>query len=260
SSKAKRDEPAGKQADAHSSSKQTKDGTPYLYYACVDYTKDGSQTACPVKMLPARELEASRRGAKSWSSTWSAVANGSWTPASSAAPCRTSSAWSGCSRWRTRRSSSSCCCTRWTWRPSSTSARRRRRRRPCRTTAAPARRRRRSRDGPSQQESAPGGTACGLRSTSSPTCRTPRVLTSPGTVRDLGELAPRRGFEPRTYRLTAGRSTVELSGNGHPSLSNQPRRRRAFSTAANSANPVTTTIDPSVPQWSHVSGPVYLVW
>lgn|GEM_PF-4067579 len=26
--------------------------------------------------------------------------------------------------------------------------------------------------------------------------------------------APRVGFEPTTYRLTAGRSTVELSGNG----------------------------------------------
>ena len=39
------------------SGKKTKDGTPYLYYACVDYTKDGSQTTCPVKMLPAREFE-----------------------------------------------------------------------------------------------------------------------------------------------------------------------------------------------------------
>jgi hypothetical protein len=26
--------------------------------------------------------------------------------------------------------------------------------------------------------------------------------------------APRLGLEPRTYRLTAGRSTIELSGNG----------------------------------------------
>ena len=33
------------------------------------------------------------------------------------------------------------------------------------------------------------------------------------TARAIG-VAPRRGFEPRTYRLTAGCSTVELSGNG----------------------------------------------
>nr|MDA8218849.1 recombinase family protein [Dehalococcoidales bacterium] len=39
------------------SGKKAKDGTPYLYYACVDYTKDGSLTTCPVKMLPAREFE-----------------------------------------------------------------------------------------------------------------------------------------------------------------------------------------------------------
>ena len=40
------------------SGKTTKDGTPYLYYACVDYTKAGSLTTCPVKMLPARDFEA----------------------------------------------------------------------------------------------------------------------------------------------------------------------------------------------------------
>ena len=63
------------------------------------------------------------------------------------------------------------------------------------------------------------GTACGSRSTSCPACptrrrasRLPRVLTTRGRVRDLGYLAPRPGFEPGTYRLTAGRSTVELSG------------------------------------------------
>ncbi len=39
------------------SGKKTKDGTPYLYYACVDFTKDGSQSACPIRMLPAREFE-----------------------------------------------------------------------------------------------------------------------------------------------------------------------------------------------------------
>ena len=58
SSKAKRNEQAGEQDDAHSSGKKTKDGTPYPYYVCVDYTKDGRQTTCPVKMLPAREFEA----------------------------------------------------------------------------------------------------------------------------------------------------------------------------------------------------------
>ena len=40
------------------SGKKTKDGTPYLYYACVNSTKDGSRTTCPVRMLPAREFEA----------------------------------------------------------------------------------------------------------------------------------------------------------------------------------------------------------
>jgi hypothetical protein len=58
SSKAKRNEQAGEQDDAHSSGKKTKDGTPYLYYACVDYTRAGSLTTCPVKMLPARDFEA----------------------------------------------------------------------------------------------------------------------------------------------------------------------------------------------------------
>ena len=40
------------------SGKKTKDGTPYLYYACVNFTKDGSETTCPVRMLPARDFEA----------------------------------------------------------------------------------------------------------------------------------------------------------------------------------------------------------
>jgi CheY-like chemotaxis protein len=40
--------------------------------------------------------------------------------------------------------------------------------------------------GPSPQKSAPGGTACGLRSISSRTYRTRRVLTARGKVRDLG--------------------------------------------------------------------------
>ena len=39
------------------SGKKTKDGTPYLYYACVNFTKDGSETTCPVRMLPARDFE-----------------------------------------------------------------------------------------------------------------------------------------------------------------------------------------------------------
>jgi hypothetical protein len=48
----------GRAMTPYHSGKRTKDGTPYRYYACVDYTKDGSQTTCPVKMLPAREFEA----------------------------------------------------------------------------------------------------------------------------------------------------------------------------------------------------------
>ncbi len=32
--------------------------TPYLYYACISFTKDGRHTSCPVKMLPARPVEA----------------------------------------------------------------------------------------------------------------------------------------------------------------------------------------------------------
>ena len=39
------------------------------------------------------------------------------------------------------------------------------------------------------------------------------VLTESSLVREEGEKDPRVGFEPTTYRLTAGRSTVELSGN-----------------------------------------------
>jgi hypothetical protein len=52
-------------------------------------------------------------------------------------------------------------------------------------------------------------------------------------ARPLSSVAPRRGFEPRTYRLTAGCSTVELSGNGDrqspaPTTSEQqPPRREA---------------------------------
>ncbi len=38
-------------------------------------------------------------------------------------------------------------------------------------------------------------------------------LTGGGPVCTNEEKAPRVGFEPTTYRLTAGRSTVELSGN-----------------------------------------------
>jgi hypothetical protein len=34
-----------------------------------------------------------------------------------------------------------------------------------------------------------------------------------GSDRLISYMAARLGFEPRTYRLTAGRSTVELSGN-----------------------------------------------
>jgi hypothetical protein len=40
------------------SGKKTKDGTPDLYYTCVDYTRDCSQIARPVTMPLARELEA----------------------------------------------------------------------------------------------------------------------------------------------------------------------------------------------------------
>jgi len=48
----------GRAMTPYRSGKKTKDGTPYLYYACVDYTKDGSLSTCPIKMLPAREFEA----------------------------------------------------------------------------------------------------------------------------------------------------------------------------------------------------------
>src|SRR5260221_4917698 len=46
--------------------------------------------------------------------------------------------------------------------------------------------------------------------------RSPAIMT--GTIKTPwkpvpGRLAPRTGFEPVTYRLTAGRSTVELSRN-----------------------------------------------
>lgn len=40
------------------SGKKTKDGRPYLYYACTAVTQDGSHSACAVRALPAREFEA----------------------------------------------------------------------------------------------------------------------------------------------------------------------------------------------------------
>lgn len=40
------------------SGKKMRDGTPYLYYACVNFTKDGSHSTCPVRQLPARDFEA----------------------------------------------------------------------------------------------------------------------------------------------------------------------------------------------------------
>jgi hypothetical protein len=39
------------------SGKKTKDCTPYLYYACVNFTKDGRASPCLVRQLPAREFE-----------------------------------------------------------------------------------------------------------------------------------------------------------------------------------------------------------
>lgn len=50
---------------------------------------------------------------------------------------------------------------------------------------------------------------------------------NPGTLRHRGH-APRVGLEPTTYRLTAGRSTIELTGNqlhtpGSPDASNNIR-------------------------------------
>jgi site-specific DNA recombinase len=39
------------------SGKKMPDGTPYLYYACVNFTKDGSHSTCPLKLLPARDFE-----------------------------------------------------------------------------------------------------------------------------------------------------------------------------------------------------------
>lgn len=39
------------------SGKKTKDGTPYLYYACINFTKDGRATTCLIRMLPARDFE-----------------------------------------------------------------------------------------------------------------------------------------------------------------------------------------------------------
>jgi site-specific DNA recombinase len=39
------------------SGKKTRDGTPYLYYACVNFTKDGSASTCPIRQLPARDFE-----------------------------------------------------------------------------------------------------------------------------------------------------------------------------------------------------------
>jgi hypothetical protein len=39
------------------SGKKSKDGSPYLYYACVNFTKDVRATTCPVRMLPAHDFE-----------------------------------------------------------------------------------------------------------------------------------------------------------------------------------------------------------
>src|SRR5207244_6115523 len=44
-------------------------------------------------------------------------------------------------------------------------------------------------------------------------------------IRTCVLLAPRPGFEPGTYRLTAGRSTVELSRNATPTLAIDHGRR-----------------------------------
>jgi site-specific DNA recombinase len=51
----------------------------------------------------------------------------------------------------------------------------------------------------------------------------PAVLTEDGLVRTTVQKAPRVGFEPTTYRLTAGRSTVELSGNASNRRKRPPR-------------------------------------
>lgn len=40
------------------SGKKTKVGTPYRFCACVNFAKDGRETTCPVRMLPARDFEA----------------------------------------------------------------------------------------------------------------------------------------------------------------------------------------------------------
>ena len=50
---------------------------------------------------------------------------------------------------------------------------------------------------------------------------TPATVNNGGVVRQDTGLAPRAGFEPTTCRLTAGRSTIELSGsaNNLPSIS-----------------------------------------
>ena len=51
-----------------------------------------------------------------------------------------------------------------------------------------------------------------------PTCL---CITQPPKHAVLGELAPGAGFEPAANRLTAGRSTAELSGSARQT----PRRR-----------------------------------
>jgi hypothetical protein len=37
--------------------KRDKDGNPYLYYACTNVVKDGSEAPCPVRSIPARSFE-----------------------------------------------------------------------------------------------------------------------------------------------------------------------------------------------------------
>ena len=50
--------PCGLAMTPYRPGKTKRDGMPYLSYACVDYTKAGGLTACPVRMLPARDFEA----------------------------------------------------------------------------------------------------------------------------------------------------------------------------------------------------------
>ncbi len=50
--------PCGLAMTPYPSGKKTKDGRPYLYYACTSVTQDGSYSECSVRALPAREFEA----------------------------------------------------------------------------------------------------------------------------------------------------------------------------------------------------------